>query len=239
MFHSHRLRWHVVGQIGFFVALLLGSATLADEAAKTGEELKPREFSGKVVRFVRSPKGPMEGMLVQHGEATFQATFPKEHAALVTTAVKPGDFIGLTAVDDESRGYWLVVRLQKFTDVRGKQVVIPPKPEKPKVEEQDKDKKEPKPELKGKSTTLAGEIRWLSYSKHGEANGVVLANGDLIHLHPDGAKSLGVKVGEKITATGVVTKAPDGVQVLEHPETINGSPAPHKEEDKSESAAKP
>jgi hypothetical protein len=237
MLSSNPVRWHIAGRFSLIVVLLFGSAALADEAAKPGEEPKPRELSGKVLRFVRSPKGPMEGLLVQHGEATFQATFPKEHAALVTGVVKPGDVVSLTAIDDESRGYWMVVKVQSLTDARGKVLVMPPKPEKPKTE--DGAKEEPKVEVKGKSTTLTGEVKWLSYSKHGEVNAVVLANGDFIHLHPDGAKALGVTVGQKITATGVATTAPDGVQVLEHPETVNGKPAPHKDEDKAESPAKP
>ena len=53
-------------------------------------------------------------------------------------------------------------------------------------------------------------------------NGVVLDNGDFIHLGPHGAAELALRIGQAITALGQVTPLPGGHEMIEHPERING-----------------
>ena len=49
---------------------------------------------------------------------------------------------------------------------------------------------------------LSGKIVRLNFAKHGEANGVILESGDFIHTKPDGLRELGWKVGDKVKAKG-------------------------------------
>ena len=50
--------------------------------------------------------------------------------------------------------------------------------------------------------SVAGVVARFNYARHGEANGVVLEDGDFIHLKPGGMKKLGLHVGQHIAAKG-------------------------------------
>jgi hypothetical protein len=52
------------------------------------------------------------------------------------------------------------------------------------------------------SADSVGHVARLNYALHGEPNGVVLDNGDFIHLRPDGQRQLGLKVGDAVEAFG-------------------------------------
>jgi hypothetical protein len=49
---------------------------------------------------------------------------------------------------------------------------------------------------------LEGKVVRLNYALHGEANGFHLDDGTFVHLKPEGFQKCGVKVGERVTATG-------------------------------------
>lgn len=195
-----------------------------------------KTLHGKVVRFVHSPKGPYEGVLLQNGEAIFQVVFPKELSAEVTKATKPGESLTAVGTTDEAKGYHLVFKAKKLTSATGAAVQVPVEAEKDHVAEDTKkdDTKKPaeeKPKTEPSNepqSTLTGTVKFLNYAKHGEANGVVLENGDFIHLKPHGAQALKVAVGQKISATGVAQKMPSGGTVIEHPAQVNGKPLPEK-----------
>lgn len=48
----------------------------------------------------------------------------------------------------------------------------------------------------------AGTVVRLNYALHGEPNGVVLDNGDFVHVRPDGMRELGLLPGERVAARG-------------------------------------
>ena len=54
------------------------------------------------------------------------------------------------------------------------------------------------------SADSVGKVVRLNYALHGQANGVVLDNGDFIHLRPDGQRQLGLTVGDTVEAFGEV-----------------------------------
>lgn len=47
-----------------------------------------------------------------------------------------------------------------------------------------------------------GTVARFNYARHGEANGVVLDNGDFVHTRPGGLSVLGLKIGDWVTAEG-------------------------------------
>jgi hypothetical protein len=70
--------------------------------------------------------------------------------------------------------------------------------------------------------TVQGVVKRINYTRHGEANGVVLESGDFVHLKPAGMKRAALKVGDHVTAEGPAALMPLGQQVVEA-ETVNGS----------------
>ncbi len=61
----------------------------------------------------------------------------------------------------------------------------------------------------------------LNFAKHGEPNGVVLDSGDFIHLKPDGMRQVGLKIGDRVEATGEARPMELGHRVVEAVE-VNG-----------------
>jgi hypothetical protein len=73
----------------------------------------------------------------------------------------------------------------------------------------------------GAIATVQGVVKRINYTRHGEANGVVLESGDFVHLKPAGMKRVALKVGDHVTALGPAALMPLGQQVVEA-ETVNG-----------------
>jgi hypothetical protein len=73
----------------------------------------------------------------------------------------------------------------------------------------------------GETATVQGVVKRLNYSRHGEANGVVLQSGDFVHLKPEAMKRVALKVGDQVTAEGKSALMPLGQQVIEA-KTVNG-----------------
>lgn len=203
------------------VVVLAGSSGfVAAEEKKEAEKPVVRSFCGTLERFVRSPKGPYEGMLLRNGEAVFQATFPKEHAALVGEFGKVGDRLMIVGELEEPRGYFLVVKAKRVEKPQGESLELPPPAKECEAGSVSS--------LPKKAGSMVGRIAALNYARHGEANGVILESGGFIHLHPDGASALSVQVGQRISAQGEIIVLPDGTEVMEHPRLVNGKPAPHR-----------
>ena len=74
----------------------------------------------------------------------------------------------------------------------------------------------------GDIATVQGVVKRINYTRHGEANGVVLESGDFVHLKPAGMKRVALKVGDHVSAEGPAALMPLGQQVVEA-ETVNGS----------------
>lgn len=66
-----------------------------------------------------------------------------------------------------------------------------------------------------------GVIQRLNYARHGAPNGVVLKDGVFLHMKPEGAKSVALKPGQKITYAGERRMGHGGQIVIEVTE-VNG-----------------
>jgi hypothetical protein len=73
----------------------------------------------------------------------------------------------------------------------------------------------------GAIATVQGVVKRINYTRHGEANGVVLESGDFVHVKPAGMKRVALKVGDHVTAEGTSASMPLGQLVIEA-KTVNG-----------------
>ncbi|MDQ2774339.1 MAG: hypothetical protein M3Y57_05335 [Acidobacteriota bacterium] len=68
---------------------------------------------------------------------------------------------------------------------------------------------------------FAGKVTRLNYALHGEVNGAILDSGDFLHVKPQGAAALKLKVGMKVKGTGSTKPMVGGHRVIEADE-VNG-----------------
>jgi hypothetical protein len=64
-------------------------------------------------------------------------------------------------------------------------------------------------------TTIEGVVADLHFARHGQANGVILENGDFIHLRPKGMAQAELRVGSQVKAVGDVRVTLLGNRLLE------------------------
>jgi hypothetical protein len=67
-----------------------------------------------------------------------------------------------------------------------------------------------------------GKVERVHYARHGEANGVVLDSGDFIHLKPDGFKAARVSIGDIVEARGPAKRLVTGSGFVVEAQEING-----------------
>ena len=67
-----------------------------------------------------------------------------------------------------------------------------------------------------------GVVKQINYARHGEPNGGILETGEFLHLRPEGAKIIGLQVGQKLSFEGERQPAsPTGYVVIEA-RVVNG-----------------
>jgi hypothetical protein len=66
----------------------------------------------------------------------------------------------------------------------------------------------------------------LNYALHGEINGAVLESGDFVHLKPEGASAVRIKLGMKLEGVGETRPMVNGRSVIEAKE-VNGIAIEH------------
>jgi hypothetical protein len=148
-----------------------------------------------------SPKGDIEGALLREGDRTIQVNIPPHLGIAIALAVPIGQSVETTVEPEPElrkplEGDHLVYRLVDLKAADGRVFALPDRgPE--------------------KSLTVEGIVDRLNYSKHGEANGVVLESGDFLHLKPDGMKRLGPGVGQRIRVEGRARLTPLGTRAIE------------------------
>jgi len=69
-----------------------------------------------------------------------------------------------------------------------------------------------------------GKVVRFNFAKHGEANGVVLDNGDFVHTRPDGLHALGLKIGDTVEAEGAARPLVAGAGRVIEAHHVNGKP---------------
>lgn len=164
---------------------------------------------GEFVHLIYSPKGDIEGVLLDAAEGPVQLVVEHDDdtSGAVLKHLRPGQQLSARVApmkpSGKGGGAQPTHALQALLTVDGK------KPPAPKADE---------------ATGYRGRVVRLNYARHGAANGVVLDTGDFIHLKPDGMAELKLKVGDEVHAEGDAQRLVDdrgwAVEAVE----VNGRP---------------
>ncbi|WP_218509825.1 hypothetical protein [Variovorax sp. dw_308] len=163
---------------------------------------------GRFHHLVYSPKGAIEGLLIDtDGVPTQFVADPHDPSvAEQFTGLREGQALVIegTEAGPSPKGEALhtVYRFERLVSVDGK----PPKPARPHDDE------------------VTGTVVRFNYARHGAANGVVLDSGDFIHTRPEGMERLGLKIGDKVRATGEARPLVTGAGRVVEARSVNGTP---------------
>lgn len=169
-----------------------------------GKHRKPtgadvRTLAGTVRQHNFSPKGEIEGVVLDTDTGPVQVNFP--HGP--ETASRPVPAPGAPA------------RLVVAPDHRAADHEPGDHP----VYEFVADADAPDPAA---APVTEGVVARLNYARHGEPNGVVLDTGDFVHLKPHGMRRVSLTVGMRVVAAGAARPTVTGHRVIEAT-VVNGT----------------
>ncbi|WP_031498320.1 hypothetical protein [Bryobacter aggregatus] len=129
--------------------------------------------SGTIQAMNLSPKGRYRGFLLKTSKGTVQINLPK---GKTNDLLKPGVEIAAEVEEEESRGKrgHRVFRLLHLLKENGG----------------------------NGHSQFSGKVLSLNYARHGEVNGGILDSGDFLHLKPEAARAVALKVGMEVTGVG-------------------------------------
>ncbi len=157
-----------------------------DSTPKPGKPWKCR-----VRNYNFSPKGGLEGLIVEAGGKVAQVVCPPHLGEELAGAVAEGAEVELNVEpappSDKGPAAHPVYHLTGVPETG------------------------PTPRVAG----FRGVVARFNYAKHGEANGVVLDTGDFVHLKPGGMRQVGLKVGDEVVAEGDSRPMEFGGRVVE------------------------
>jgi hypothetical protein len=162
------------------------------------------KFHGVLQDFNFSPAGSIEGFLLESDGQTVQVNVSPDVGFAVVRGI--GQHVEATAEPEKQkgrRGAHPVYRLVSLTTSDGKPLIF--------AEPGDK-----------QVESCQGKVRRINYSRNGEADGVILDTGDLIHLTPGGMKSSDLKIGDQVSAEGPASLMPLGQKLIEAT-SVNGT----------------
>ncbi len=182
---------------------------------KPAEKHEPRieKFHGLLQDFNMSPRGGIEGFVLHSDGQTVQINVTPEvgFAAvrginqIVEVTVEPESFSGKLGKGDHP-----VFRLITLTGADGKPLI-----------QAGNAKPEP--------ITLQGVVKRINFARHGAANGVVLENGDFVHVRPDVMKRRNFKSGDPVNVEGTFVLMPLGQKAIEAKTIVIKAEAPTTE----------
>jgi hypothetical protein len=167
-------------------------------------ELERLSIRCKVLNYNFSPKGGVEGLIVDLEGVTSQITCPPHIGTDLAKAVSEGATM---------------------------QFIVEPEPPSPKGKPVHPVYR--LVEIPGDTLeeSVSGIVSRLNYAKHGEPNGVVLDTGDFVHLKPDGMRQTKLKIGDRVKAKGEIRSMELGHHVVEATHVnnirIKQKPKPH------------
>ena len=150
------------------------------------DRMPAAKIKGTFTQVIHSPKGGVEGLLMESDGQVVQFVLAKDDAAGAALVGRLSHGQAITVAGDlappSSKGEAAhpVRALDKIAAVDGK---APKK-------------------TSAAAGGYAGTIVRLNYARHGAPNGYVLDSGDFIHVKPDGFAKLGLNVGDVVTADG-------------------------------------
>jgi hypothetical protein len=144
---------------------------------------KAETLTGRLQQLLFSPKGGIEGMLIQLDATLVQVSMEPRTADVGALNEAIGKPIAVNALTDHSpktkHGVHPVYQLVNITRLAGRTF---------------KAAKDTPP--------VRGVVATIHYAKHGEPNGVILKSGEFIHTRPHGMKKLKLAIGSKVVARG-------------------------------------
>lgn len=162
---------------------------------------------GRVIHLIYSPKGGIEGVLLQSSDGDVQLVLDKE--------------------DKDSARHLLTVASDSMLDAVVEK--MPPSKKGPSphrvytlVGLAASDPKTGKKKDIGSTGIFSGRVVRFNYARHGEPNGVVLDSGHFIHTKPDGMKQLGLGIGKKVEAEGDARALVHGDGFVVEAHRVNG-----------------
>jgi hypothetical protein len=170
------------------------------------------ELSGSVEGFNYGPAGNYDSLMLKSGDKLVQINFPPPLGASLGQSVAKGDQVHLSAVPEKGpkeAADHPIYRLQSLTTAKGQQIATA----------------EPHQD-RGPAAHVEGTVQRMNYGHHGEVNGVILDNGDFVHIGPREATELKLAVGQKLTADGVSHPLPQGHQAIDA-QSVNGAAIKH------------
>ena len=152
---------------------------------------------GKVSRLLVNPFGEVDGLLLDTGTLV---TFPPHMGEQLAATVKPGDTVevkGYPEAPGQIKGYVIT------PSNSNQPLMVQAKPPKGII-------KMPKNVRSAglEAMNAQGEIRHLHFGKHGEINGVILADGTIVRFSREASYKFApmLKIGQDISASGYGTK---------------------------------
>lgn len=143
---------------------------------------KSESLSGHLRQLLFSPKGGIEGLLLQVDHKPLQVGMKPGAADAKALKDAIGKPIEVIASPDHSLKIKArahpVYQLDSITTLAGKVFKS----------------SDPPP--------ISGAVAHIHYAKHGEPNGVILESGEFIHTRPHGMKQLKLQIGSKVVAHG-------------------------------------
>ena len=158
-------------------------------------------IAGRLQQFLFSPKGGVEGFLLvvdAADEKLIQITFSPGVGSELAALCKVSDMVPVICKQDRSqkakKANHPVYALIDLVDESGDSLL---------------------PAGRSGRVDVDGTVTGLHFSKHGEPNGVILDNGDLVHLRPHGMKTVKPAIGARVHASGVLRSSVLGSRVVE------------------------
>ncbi len=171
-------------------------------------ELDVWSVEGRFQQLIYSPRGEIEGVLIATDGVPTQFVIDPRDAAVAAPLrdLRHGQALVVEGLDTgpSSRGEpaHYVYAFERLVSVNGKRTSAPTTPH----------------------VDVAGTVVRFNYARHGEANGVVLDNGDFVHTKPDGLARLRLKIGDKVRAEGAARPLVTGTGRVIEAERVNGKP---------------
>jgi hypothetical protein len=164
---------------------------------------KLRTLSGRLRQILFSPKGGLEGLVLEVRDKSLQVSMDPGSVDPVALERAVGKAIEVQAQQDHSpktrHGAHPVYQLRVINKLGGK-------PYAPRDRE---------------ATAIRGVVAPIHYAKHGEPNGVILEDGEFVHTRPDGMRKLNLEIGAKVVVRGDTRMTVLGTSLIEASE-VNG-----------------
>ncbi len=163
-------------------------------------------LEGRLDHRIYSPKGAIEGLLVDVDGTSVQFVVPKGGHDPALATLKEGCSVvcegRVASPSHKGEAGHEVYDLERLVSVDGVATDGGPEP------------------VGG----AHGKVVRFNYARHGEANGVVLDSGDFVHTRPEGFALLGFEIGMHVEADGEVRALVDGAGRVIEARVVNGVP---------------